>query len=129
MIPKILLAVAAGGALGALSRLGLTNWVSRWAPGEFPWGTFVVNVIGSLFLGVVLGLVDSTAPESSWRAFLTVGLAGAFTTFSTFSYESVLLIQDREYVRAALYTSGSVVVAISALLLGLALAGLVVQRS
>jgi len=129
MIPKILLAVAAGGALGALSRFGLTVWVSRWAPGAFPWATFVVNVIGSLFLGMVLGLMDSAAPVSLWRAFLTVGLAGAFTTFSAFSYESVVLIQDRAYVRAALYMSGSVVVAISALLLGLALAGLVVQRS
>jgi CrcB protein len=129
MIPKILIAVAAGGALGALARYGLTSWIYRWAPDSFPWGTFAVNMVGSLFLGIVLGLFDGAVPETPWRAFLTIGLAGAFTTFSTFSYENVLLLQDREYARAVLYMGGSVAGAVSALLLGLVVAGLLVQRS
>jgi CrcB protein len=87
-----------------------------------------VNVAGCLFLGVVLRLLEGTAPDSAWRAFLTVGVAGGFTTFSMFSHENVLLLQDREYGRALLYMSGSVVLGIGALLLGLALAGLIVQR-
>jgi fluoride exporter len=127
-IPKILLAIAAGGALGALGRSGLSVWVGRWAPPTFPWGTLIVNVTGSLFLGVVLRLLDGMAATSAWRAFLTVGVAGAFTTFSTFSLENVQLLQEREYGRAALYMSSSVVLGICALLLGLALADQLVQR-
>lgn len=128
-IPTILLCIAAGGAAGAVARFGLSLWVSRWAPMSFPWGTFIVNVTGCLFLGAVLRLLEGTGPASAWRAFLTVGLAGAFTTFSTFSHENVLLLQEREYVRAAAYMSGSVVVGICALLLGLAVAGLLVPRT
>lgn len=127
-ILKILFATAAGGAVGALARLGLSSWIGRWAPG-FPWGTFVVNVTGCLFLGVVLRLLEGPERATAWHAFLAVGVAGAFTTFSTFSHENVLMLQEREYVRAALYMSGSVVLGICALLLGLALAGLVVSRT
>lgn len=128
-IPVILLSIAAGGAAGALARYGLSLWVGRWAPASFPWGTFIVNVAGCLFLGMVLRLLEGAAVTSAWRAFLTVGVAGAFTTFSTFSQENVLLLQEREYVRAALYMSGSVILGIGALLLGLAVAGVLVQRT
>ena len=126
-IPKILFAIAAGGAVGALARFGLSAWIGRWAP-AFPWGTFVVNVTGCLFLGLVLRLLEGTGRATVWHAFLAVGVAGAFTTFSTFSHENVLLLQEREYVRAAVYMSGSVVLGICALLLGLALAGLLMPR-
>lgn len=126
--PRILLVTAAGGALGAVSRFALSTWVNRVLPPTFPWGTFVVNVVGCLFLGMVLRWMDGLAAPA-WRAFLTVGVAGAFTTFSTFSYENLLMLQQREYGRAALYTGGSAVLGMGALMLGLALAGLWVQRA
>lgn len=121
--------MAAGGALGAVLRFVVTVWVNRYAPASFPWGTFVVNVAGCLFLGLVLRWLGDSALTSAWRAFLTVGIAGAFTTFSTFSHENLLLLQDREYVRAGLYMGGSVLVGILALMLGLALASLFLQRA
>jgi CrcB protein len=127
-LPRILLVTAAGGALGALSLFGLSAWVSRLLPTTFPWGTFVVNVLGCLFLGVVLRWTEGLAAPL-WRTFLTVGVAGAFTTFSTFSHENLLMLQQREYGRAALYTGGSAVLGIAALMLGLALAGLWLQRA
>lgn len=126
-LPRILLVTAAGGALGALSRFGLSAWVSRVLPPTFPWGTFVVNVTGCLFLGVVLRATEGVAAPA-WRAFLTVGVAGAFTTFSTFSHENLLMLQQREYGRAVLYAGGSVLLGLVALLAGLALAGLWMQR-
>ncbi|HEX2168618.1 MAG TPA: fluoride efflux transporter CrcB [Longimicrobiales bacterium] len=128
-IAKVVMAVAAGGAVGALGRFGLSFWASRWAPPTFPWGTLIVNVAGCLFLGAMLRLLEGTVPGSAWRAFLIVGVAGGFTTFSTFSHENILLLQEREYGRAALYMSGSVVLGICALLLGIALAGQLAQRT
>lgn len=128
-IAKMVLAVATGGALGALGRFGVSSWVSRWASPLYPWGTLLVNVAGCLFLGAVMRLLEDTASGPAWRAFLTVGLAGGFTTFSTFSYENVFLLQEREYGRAAIYMSGSVVLGICAFLAGMALAGQIAQRS
>lgn len=128
MIPRLVIAVAAGGAVGALARYGVSAWIGRSAPLSFPWGTFVVNVGGCLFLGVVLRLLEGTAPGGAWRIFLTVGVAGGFTTFSTFSHESVMLLQERAYGRAALYMSGSMMLGILALLAGLAIANELMRR-
>lgn len=109
--------------MGALGRFGLSLWASRWAPPTFPWGTLIVNAAGCLFVGAMLRLLEGTVPGSAWRAFLVVGVAGGFTTFSTFSHENIVLLQERAYGRAALYMSGSVVLGICAVLLGMALAG------
>lgn len=122
---ELVLLIAAGGALGALARFGATAAIGRWAPETFPWGTFLVNVSGSLLLGVLVGLPASTG---RLHAFAAIGAAGAFTTFSTFSYESVLLLQAGSYGRAAVYMGGSVILATGALLLGLTVAGVLAQR-
>jgi CrcB protein len=87
-----LLCIALGGALGALSRYWVTEWISRLTSfAAFPFGTVVVNVVGSLILGLVLGLATSEriALDASTRALVVVGFLGAFTTISTFSYETV----------------------------------------
>lgn len=112
-----LVAVATGGALGALGRYLLAGAVQRAAGDAFPWGTLSVNILGSLLLGILFGLVErgSFAPE--FQALLAVGLLGSFTTFSTFSLESLTLIQSGDWLRAGLYVCGSVA-------LGLAMAGL-----
>ena len=122
MKSTLLFAIAAGGALGALGR----HWVSGAAlrvmgPG-FPWGTLTVNVVGSFVMGVFIAVLAAHATSQALRAFLTVGLLGAFTTFSTFSLDIVFLAERKEFGAALTYGAASVTLSIGALLAGLALA-------
>ena len=84
--------VALGGALGAVARYGVNAWVQARVSAGFPWGTFVINASGSFLLGLVLTLLTSHVLRSAcWRPFFTIGFVGAYTTFSTFEYESFQL--------------------------------------
>ena len=115
----MLLAVAVGGGAGSLARYWLAGWVQP-ANAAFPYGIFVVNILGGLLMGMVVelgALKLSLSPEM--RAFLTTGILGGFTTFSTFSLDSALLLQKGEYALAAAYVTGSVVLSIAALFAGL----------
>ena len=88
-----LLAVMAGGAIGAGLRFLVSTQVGRWMGAAFPWGTLTVNVVGSAAMGLLVGLFAHLwSLGDPWRAFLTVGLLGGFTTFSAFSLEVVLEI-------------------------------------
>jgi fluoride exporter len=112
-------AVAAGGALGSLLRYFLASAIQP-AGSVFPWGIFIVNITGGLVMGLIVeasALKLNLAPEM--RAFLTVGILGGYTTFSTFSLDSALLLQKGEYALAAGYIGGSVVLSILALFAGL----------
>ncbi len=112
--------VALGGALGSVSRFLLGPALQRAFNATFPVGTLFINVVGSLILGFVLGLAAEgvdVRPEA--RAFIAIGFCGGFTTFSTFSYEAVRLLEDGEGSRAALYVLTSVVLSISAAFIGL----------
>lgn len=116
------IAIAAGGALGALARHFLAGWVSSLAGGGFPWGIFVANVLGSFLMGVLVEVFARVgAPFAEARAFLAVGMLGAFTTFSTFSLDVVLLIERGQLLLAGVYAVGSVVLAVGGLYLGMAL--------
>jgi len=115
----ILLSIAAGGAIGSLLRYFIASMIQR-PPMTFPLGIMVVNITGGLIMGVIVELSAlklHLAPEL--RAFLTVGILGGYTTFSTFSLDSALLIQRGEYVSAAAYIGGSTVLSIFALFSGL----------
>ena len=114
--------VALGGALGALARYGISGWVYDRMGESFPWGTLVVNLVGCLVLGVAIRWLQVTAVAPGVRPFLTIGLLGAFTTFSTFSYETVALLQEGQWLRASLYVGGSVALGLIAMLAGMALA-------
>ncbi|HWA89165.1 MAG TPA: fluoride efflux transporter CrcB [Rhizomicrobium sp.] len=119
MNPAILASVAAGGALGSLLRYFVASAIPS---SPFPWGIFIVNITGGFIMGVIVELSAlklSIGPEL--RAFLTVGILGGYTTFSTFSLDSALLIQRGTYLAAAGYIVGSVVLSILALFAGLAL--------
>lgn len=118
----LLLSIAAGGALGALARYGLGGWVHGWAGATFPWGTLVVNVLGSFALGLSLRWAEATAVSAEVRALVTIGLLGAFTTFSTYSYETVALLRDGEWTRGAAYALGSLALGLAAVAAGLAAA-------
>ncbi|HEX6938900.1 MAG TPA: fluoride efflux transporter CrcB [Longimicrobiales bacterium] len=124
----LLVAVAVGGALGALARLGLAGWVQGWAGPSFPWGTLAVNAAGSLLLGLALRLLEGIAAPPEARAFVTVGFLGAFTTFSTFSYEAVALCLSGEWVRAAAYAFGSLFAGAVGVVAGFALAMVIVRQ-
>ena len=111
--------IGLGSALGGMARFGLAGWVQAVAKGSFPAGTLVVNVVGSLVLGFLLPYTLEQASFSpSVRAMLTIGFCGGFTTFSTFSYEALALIQDGQWTRATSYVVGSVLLSLGAVLAG-----------
>src|SRR3954470_23764438 len=112
-------AVGVGGGLGALARYYIAAAVQP-AGASFNWGIFVVNITGGLLMGMIVeasALKLNLSPEL--RNFLTIGILGGYTTFSTFSLDSALLLQKGEYALAAGYVIGSVVLSILALFAGL----------
>src|SRR5215510_12626556 len=116
MQPNILLAITVGGGLGSLARHYLSTMIYAVTGGTFPWGILVVNVIGGLAMGLIVELSAlklNLGPEL--RAFLTTGILGGFTTFSAFTLDSALLIERGEWISAASYIVGSVVLSIAAL--------------
>jgi CrcB protein len=118
--------VAAGGAVGSVCRYLLGAWLQGRADVAFPVGTLVVNVSGSLVLGFLLRYaLASPGVTPEVRALLTTGFCGGYTTFSTFSYETIALMEDGDYRRAAIYVIASVVVSLAATLLGIAAANVV----
>ena len=117
-----LLVVAAGGALGAVSRYLASGWVQGITGDFFPWGTFSVNVAGSLALGFLMVWLQGVVSSPEMRQFVTIGFLGSFTTFSTFSFETVAMLRDGEWWRAGGYTAGSVALGILAVIAGAAAA-------
>jgi CrcB protein len=111
--------IAIGSAIGGVSRYLVGGAFQRLTAGTFPVGTLLVNVTGSLLLGVILRYgVDTPSLTPELRAFLTVGLCGGYTTFSTFSYETAALMEDGQWTRAASYVALSVGVSLLATFLG-----------
>ena len=116
----MVLAIASGGALGAVLRHFMNNAVGAWLGGGFPWGIFAINVAGSFAMGVLIALFAHVwEPPQEMKAFLTVGILGGFTTFSTFSLDAVTLLERGATGAAALYTGGSVALAIGGLYAGM----------
>jgi CrcB protein len=112
--------IAFGSALGGVSRYLFGGALQRLAGGTFPIGTLVVNVTGSFLLGAILRYaVDTPGLSPEGRALLTVGFCGGYTTFSTFSYETVALLEDGEWTRASVYLAVSVLLSIAATFLGI----------
>ena len=123
---KLALVIALGGGLGAVSRHFLNGWVSRLAGSELSWGILAINVLGSLLMGVLVEwMALRGAVSNELRAFLTVGILGGFTTFSSFSLDTWLLIERGQTVSALAYVALSVGLAIAALAAGLHLTRLV----
>lgn len=112
----MLLSVALGGAVGAVSRYWISSQVHSAIGGTFPWGTLAVNVLGCAILGVLVQVMAQLwSPTGEMRAFLVVGLLGALTTFSAFSLEVVLMIERGDWLNAGLYALMSVVFCVGAL--------------
>ncbi len=116
------LAVALGGALGAVSRYWLMLWAAALTGSRFPWGTALVNVLGSLVIGLLYVLISERMLLSEqWRGLLVVGYLGAFTTFSTFSLDTLLLLQEGRWLPALGYVTGSVLLCLAGAWLGMLL--------
>jgi len=104
MLRSILL-VGLGGFIGSVLRFLTSKYLQENLMSTFPWPTFLVNIIGSLLIGIIFGLSERGQLFSSdLRLFLTVGICGGFTTFSSFSNDAFLMLQDREMIRFVLYT-------------------------
>jgi fluoride exporter len=116
------LIVAAGGGVGAALRYGVGLGLGRMLPGAaWPWGTFAVNGLGGLAMGLLVGWLAQKggAHAETWRMLIGVGLLGGFTTFSAFSLEVALMIERRQVGLALGYALASVIVAVLALFIGL----------
>ena len=124
----MLFAIALGGAVGSVARFLVGTFMQR-ASVDFPYGTLLVNVTGSLLLGFLARSLTDSATSPELRAALTVGLCGGYTTFSTFSLETVALMERGAYARAAAYIAASVALSVAATFAGAAAAsGLVARR-
>jgi CrcB protein len=120
---RAVVAIALAGALGALARYGVEGVVSRRTRGAFPWGTFVVNISGAFVLGLVFTLATERWGLAPWlRSALTIGFLGAYTTFSTLSFETYRLAADRAYALAAANMLGSCAAGLAAVYVGVVLA-------
>ncbi|HKN60139.1 MAG TPA: fluoride efflux transporter CrcB [Candidatus Acidoferrales bacterium] len=111
------------GMAGTLARYGLQGLVQQRTGATFPYGTLVVNLVGCLLLGGIAqyGLTHLTIPPE-WRIGITVGFFGAFTTFSTFGWETVRLLEDGEWMRATMYVLASVVGGLACIFFGMRIA-------
>ena len=120
--------VALGGAIGSVARFWLTEASAKWWGAAFPWGTIIANVTGSFLIGLiaalpVMGPRDLTGPMG--RQFLMVGIMGGYTTFSSFSLQTLTMVQNGHMAKAALNVGGSVVLCLVAVALGYALGAMI----
>jgi fluoride exporter len=118
------LVVLAGAGLGGLARYALGTWIMTRSGGRFPLGTFLINISGSFFIGLLMTLLtERMQPHPNWRLFLVVGCLGGYTTFSSFEYETLQSVRDGERWMGLLYVTGSVLFGYMAVWLGAVLAG------
>lgn len=116
---RSILIVGFGGFIGTVARFLISRYFQFNLTSVFPWGTFFINILGCLLIGLIYGLTekgDFLSPEV--RLFLTVGICGGFTTFSTFSNDAFLLLRQEEWIRFAFYTSFSFFLGLLAVYLG-----------
>lgn len=117
--PVKILIVAAAGSLGAVARYVLSGAVQRLSPSTFPWGTLVVNVSGCVAIGVVMYLaLQRQALSDNTRVFVTIGFLGAFTTYSTFGYETFAMLRERDVGPALLNVGASLAAGLAAVWVG-----------
>lgn len=114
--------VALGGAIGSAARFLVGGWFAARFGADFPYGTFFINVTGSFIIGLFLAFAQERLYVSPYlRMFFAVGIVGGYTTFSTFEFETIRLLQNGEFLRGAFYSVGSVVIGAVAAFAGIAL--------
>lgn len=116
---KSILIVGLGGFIGSALRFTVSRFFHIHGLTLFPWGTLAVNIMGSFLIGIFFGISEKgglMSPE--WRLFLTMGICGGFTTYSTFSNDAYMLLQQNEFLRFAAYSGVSFVLGLFAVFLG-----------
>ncbi len=128
VLSKILF-VGVGGAIGANLRFWIGGWIANWILDKYqstlPWGTFFINVTGSLVIGFFMGLSLQTSWNPGWSLFIAIGILGGYTTYSSFAYEAVGLLTSKDYLKALLYIEGTALLTVFGAWLGLVLSRLV----
>lgn len=120
IMSRILFLIGTGGLIGSIARYLTVIYLTKVFPSTFPYGTFVVNIIGCFIIGIVFGLSERFSwltPE--WRLFLATGICGGFTTFSSFAYENIKLIQNGNFLVFAGYSITSFALGLLAVFIGL----------
>lgn len=118
MVKSILIA-GLGGFIGTVLRFLISRYFQLSYASSFPWGTLLINLAGCFLVGIFFGISEKgNFMSSEWRLFLTVGFCGGFTSFSTFSNESFMLLQNYEILRFVLYTGLSLIFGLSFVFLG-----------
>jgi len=117
-----LFVVFIGGGIGALARYLLQGFVYRFAGTEFPYGTLIVNILGCFTIGILMSSMEERfLATPTLRLFLTIGILGGFTTFSSFSYETMALVREGNLLAGGMNVIATVVVCLGATWLGLGL--------
>ena len=117
---RIMMLIGIGGGVGSICRFLMQQVISKNTDLKFPLGTFIVNSIGCLLIGLFYGYFErSNFTNQEWRIFLTTGFCGGFTTFSAFSYENLQLLKQEDFMNFFLYTIGSIVIGILFVLAGI----------
>jgi fluoride exporter len=115
----VVIGVAVGGALGALARYGIDEWIGRRA-GPFPWGIFVVNISGAFLIGLLVEVMEPRFEDVAWlRTAVITGFLGAYTTFSTLSLDTYRLLDEGHIASALMNSVGSLALGVVAVWLGL----------
>ena len=116
---RLILIIGTGSFIGGVSRFLTSRFIQNHAASAFPFGTFIVNVLGCFLIGLFYGLSErGNLLNAEWRMFLTVGFCGGFTTFSTFANENVALLKESEFFYFALYAGLSLFIGLLATYLG-----------
>lgn len=118
MIKNFIL-VATGGALGCVLRYIINTFFVKSQVSNFPWSTFISNVLGCFFIGLLSGLLLKNTPSEFIKLFLITGFCGGFTTFSAFSLENIQFLQNQQYLLAFLYTFSTFIITFLAVFLGI----------
>ncbi len=116
---RLLMIVGTGGFIGTLMRFLLSRYIQEQTTSSFPLGTFIINIAGCFLIGIFYGLAErGNLMSTEWRLFLTVGICGGFTTFSTFSGDNLALLRGSEFLYLGLYAGLSVFLGLLATYLG-----------
>ncbi|MBS1916976.1 MAG: fluoride efflux transporter CrcB [Bacteroidetes bacterium] len=118
---KLFLIIATGSGIGGVLRYAMQSYVYKLYPFSFPLGTFLVNITGCFLIGVFFALTEKNLLSSEIKLFLITGICGGFTTFSSFSYDNIILLRAGNYFYFFLYTFGSVLLGLLATYLGILL--------
>lgn len=115
---KNLLLVGVGGFLGSIARYIVALVCSRIMGNVYPFGTFIVNILGSFLIGFIYSITEEVPVEEKYRLFLATGFCGGFTTFSAFSTENLFFLEEQKYLMLSLYAFGSLFLGILMVFLG-----------